>query len=575
MMRLWENAGGGRDTKMMQISPRFILAAVMVAAALPSSAGDTADLVLQNGVFYTSTEPFVVRGSMAVESGRIVHLGSIEAAATRIGAKTAVLDLRGRTVTPGFIDAHSHLVGLGRTLRQVNLVGAGTYDEVIARTRAFAENSSPGSWIYGRGWDQNDWPTAEFPHHRKLSEALPDHPVWLTRVDGHAALLNRRALDELAISADLEAPPGGRIVRDASGQPTGVLIDTAMSRARERIGESASTESARAIREAADHCLALGLTTVTDMGVDQSEIDAYRRLADAGELKIRASLFLDGDDEDLLSRWFARGPEAAPAARWQVRGIKLYADGALGSRGAALIEPYGDDPGNLGLLVTGADRLEAVCRRAVASGFQVGVHAIGDRGGLVSLDAMERCFGEPKPGLRFRLEHAQVLRPADIERLAHLGVVASVQPTHATSDMPWAERRVGSRRIAGAYAWRKLSDAGARLALGSDFPVESADPLLGFYAAVTRQDTDGYPDGGWLPGEKLSREEALRGFTIDAAHSLFLDREIGSLEIGKRADLVVFSSDIMTVPAAEIPAIRVDLTLVDGQIVYRREGDVQ
>jgi predicted amidohydrolase YtcJ len=282
------------------------------------------------------------------------------------------------------------------------------------------------------------------------------------------------------------------------------------------------------------------------------------------------------DDPLLLSRWFERGPRSDPEARFLMRGIKLYADGALGSRGAALVEPYADDPGNVGLLVSGSDHLAAVCRRAAAAGFQVGIHAIGDRGNLVTLDALERCFGRPRPELRFRVEHAQVMRPQDIARLARLGVIASMQPTHATSDMPWADERLGDGnqadpgRLAGAYAWRSVLEAGGRLALGSDFPVESADPRLGLYAAVTRQDLAGDPPGGWLPEQRLTREEALRGFTLDAAWSLFLDEEIGSLEVGKRADLVVLGKDLMAVPAEEIPEVPVDLTLVEGRIVHRR-----
>jgi predicted amidohydrolase YtcJ len=357
------------------------------------------------------------------------------------------------------------------------------------------------------------------------------------------------------------------LLRDAAGQPTGVLIDRAMGLA--RMPDSTPADRERQLAAAARHCVAFGLTTVTDMGIGEADYEAYEALRRGGRLPLRAALFI-ADDDALLARWFERGPEIDPAARITVRGVKMYADGALGSRGAALLEPYSDDPGNLGLLVSTGAHLEAVARQAAAHGFQVAIHAIGDRGGLVALDAMERALGRPRPELRFRLEHAQVLRQRDIERLARLGIIASMQPTHATSDMPWAQDRLGEARLAGAYAWRKVLAAGGRLALGSDFPVESADPRLGIYAAVTRQDLAGQPPGGWLPGERLSREEALRGFTLDAAWSLFLEHEVGSLEVGKRADLVVFAADPMTVPAAEIPRAAVDLTLVEGQVVYRR-----
>jgi hypothetical protein len=336
-----------------------------------------------------------------------------------------------------------------------------------------------------------------------------------------------------------------------------------------RLPEPSVEDRQRALRLAARHCVELGLTTVTDLGIGDADYRAYDALRKAGELPLRAALFLT-DNDALLARWFARGPEIDPEARLTVRGVKLYADGALGSRGAALIEPYSDDSGNLGLLVSTGDHMEEVSRRALASGFQVAIHAIGDRGNLIALDAMERALGGPRPEARFRVEHAQVMRLQDIERMARLGIVASMQPTHATSDGPWADERVGETRLAGAYAWRKVLNAGGLLALGSDFPVESADPRLGLYAAVTRQDLQGDPPGGWLPGERLTPEEALRGFTLDAARSLFLEKEVGSLAIGKRADLVVFARDPMTIPAAGIPRAEIDYTLVNGQVVYER-----
>ncbi|HVF61627.1 MAG TPA: amidohydrolase family protein [Thermoanaerobaculia bacterium] len=542
-----------------------------LAGAAAATAEDGADLILEHGVFYPVEPPGRVEGSLAVRGGRIAYLGPDAGAAPLRGPATRVVDLAGRAVTPGLIDAHSHLAGLGARLAQVDLAGVPTYEEVVRRVRAAAVAIPAGGWVRGRGWDQNLWPERDFPNHAVLSAAVPDHPVWLTRVDGHAALLNARALELLGIGAATADPAGGRILRDAAGQATGVLIDNAMDLAAGRLPVPSAAELADALAAAARHCLERGLTTVTDMGVGQPVYEAYAGLRREGRLPLRAALFLT-DDEALLARWFERGPELDPEARLQVRGVKLYADGALGSRGAALVEPYADDPANLGLLVTPGERLEEVTRRALHHGFQVGVHAIGDRGALVALDALERAAGGARPEARLRLEHAQVLRLQDIERLARLGVLASVQPTHATSDMPWAEARVGPVRLAGAYAWRKVLDAGGRLALGSDFPVEAADPLLGLYAAVTRQDLQGRPADGWLPAERLTREEALRGFTLDAAYSLFLDGEVGSLAVGKRADLVVFGADPMQVPAAEIPRVPVDLVLVDGAVAFARQG---
>lgn len=546
-----------------------LLGMAVAASSGPSFAEDGADLILRHGVFYPVQPPGRVEGSLAVRGGRIVYLGPDAGAEKLRGPRTRVIDLAGRAVTPGLIDAHSHLMGLGRSLQQVDLVGTATYQEVVARVREAARSAPAGSWIGGRGWDQNDWPEKGFPTHEALSAAVPDHPVWLTRVDGHAALVNARAMELLGIDAAIKDPSGGRFLRDAAGRPTGVLVDNAMDVVAGKLPEPSVEDRQRSLRLAARHCVELGLTTVTDMGIGDADYRAYSALKQAGELPLRAALFLT-DDEALLARWFERGPEIDPEARLTVRGVKMYIDGALGSRGAALVEPYSDDPGNLGLLVSTGPHLEEVSRRALAKGFQVGIHAIGDRGGLVALDAMERALGGPRPEARFRLEHAQVLRLQDIERMARLGVIASMQPTHATSDMPWAGDRVGEARLAGAYAWRKVLKAGGRLALGSDFPVESADPRLGLYAAVTRQDLQGKPPGGWFPGERLTREEALRGFTLDAAWSLFLDKEVGSLEVGKRADLVVFARDPMAVPEAEIPRAEIDYTVVGGKIVYER-----
>jgi|CXWL01.1.fsa_nt_gi predicted amidohydrolase YtcJ len=551
----------------------FSLAVALTAFPVitPASlAEDTSDLILRHGVFHPVVPPEPVHGSLVIRAGRISFLGDDAGALAHAKPGARVIELGGKAVTPGLIDAHSHLSGLGDALFEVDLVGTMSYDEVIAKVRSAAVARPPGTWISGRGWDQNDWPDPSFPTHEKLSAALPDHPVWLSRVDGHAALVNARAMVALGLDRSTVDPSGGRFLRDGAGAPTGVLIDRAMD-VSARIPAPDAGERQRRLAAAAARAVSAGLTTVTDMGVGPADIDAYRALRDRGALPLRAALFLT-DDDALLENWFRRGPEIDPEARLQVRGVKLYADGALGSRGAALVEPYADDPDNLGLLTASLAHLTEVGRRALAGGFQVGVHAIGDRGALVTLDAIEAAFGgQGRPEARWRLEHAQVMRLADIERAARLGVIFSVQPTHATSDMPWAVRRVGDERLRGAYAWRKALAAGGKLALGSDFPVESVEPLLGFYAAVTRQDASGQPPGGWFPEERLTRREALEGFTLDAARSLFLDTEVGSLEIGKRADLVVFDRDPMTVPAPEIPRIRPLLTVVDGRMVFSAE----
>ncbi len=553
------------------------------AAAAPRE--DAADLVFEHGVFYPVDVPGPVRGSLAVREGKIVYLGPEETAKPFLGPKTRRIDLRERAVTPGLIDAHSHLLGLGRDLSQVDLRGATSFEEVVRRVRAAAAKVPAGSWVRGRGWDQNLWPGQAFPEHGALSAAVPDHPVWLSRVDGHAALLNERALERVGLDDTAKDPSGGRYLRDAAGHLSGVLVDNAMDVPPSDVAhpgrnpfDASPAELQDALAAAGRVCVSLGLTTVTDMGVDGEAIAAYRALREKKALAPRAALFLT-DDPNLLQKWFEHGPLLDPEARLTVRGVKLYADGALGSRGAALIEPYADDPGNVGLLTAGQDHMADIVRRAVGAGFQVGIHAIGDRGNLVALDALEQGLtrhasnrslapGDP----RCRIEHAQVMRLSDIQRMARLGIIASMQPTHATSDMPWAPARLGERRLAGAYAWRKVLAANGRLALGSDFPVESPDPRLGLYAAVTRQDLQGNPAGGWLPDEKLTRTEALRGFTLDAARSIFLDDQVGSLTVGKRADLVVWGRDPMEVPEREIPAAEIDFTYVDGAAVYARPG---
>jgi len=560
----------------MSLRTPLIMAILLTTAGpavAPTYGEDAADLILEHGVFHPVATPQPVTGSLAVRDGVIVYLGADAGAAAFAGPDTERVELAGRAVTPGLIDAHSHLLGLGTALQQVDLVGTESYAEVVRRSAEAAAELPAGAWVQGRGWDQNDWTEKDFPRHGPLSAAVPDHPVWLSRVDGHAALLNQRAMDELGLGAATPDPPGGRFLRDADGRPTGVLVDNAMDVVRGKIPPPSAELRAQRLRLAAEHCLARGLTTVTDMGVSAVGLAAYDALAAAGELPIRAALFLT-DDDALLAHWFAAGPRIDPTGRLTVRGVKLYADGALGSRGAALVEPYSDDAGNLGLLVTSEDHMREVAEGARQAGFQVGVHAIGDRGNLVALDALQAALPAPPAGaeLRWRIEHAQVMRLDDVQRMARLGLIASMQPTHATSDMPWAGDRVGARRLGGAYAWRKVLDAGGRLALGSDFPVERAAPVLGLYAAVTRQDLDGQPPGGWLPGERLSRAEALRGFTLDAAYSLFLDSLVGSLEVGKRADLVVWDRDPMQVPAADVPSLQADLTLVDGKVVHRRRS---
>jgi predicted amidohydrolase YtcJ len=502
--------------------------------------------------------------AIVVREGRIVEVGPaglIRSAHPR----ARVIDATGGTILPGLTDAHGHLYGLGLSLDTVDLVDTRSFDEVLARVRQRAATTPAGDWVIGRGWDQNDWPTTEFPSAGQLDAAVADHPVWLKRIDGHAGLANSAAMKAAGVNAATKDPEGGRIVRDANGNPTGVFIDNAQGLI-ERVTKAPSYELRKQrILKAAQAIAANGLTEMHDAGADEATIRAVRELVDEGKFPIRVYLMLS-DNEALFKEWFGKTPLIDYGGRMTVRAVKLYADGALGSRGAALLAPYSDDPGNRGLLVTSKEHIEDVARRARIAGFQVNTHAIGDRAVRDVIDAYEHA--EVQPDLRWRIEHLQVVAPSDFARLAKDGIIASVQPTHATSDMPWAERRLGAARLEGAYAWQTVLHAGARLALGSDFPVERVNPFHGIYAAVTRQDQQGNPPGGWFPQQRLTLAEAIRGFTSDAAYAAFEEISRGTIEPGKLADFTIVAGDFYAMPQRELFKATVLYTVVGGEIVH-------
>ncbi|HEX2601815.1 MAG TPA: amidohydrolase [Gemmatimonadaceae bacterium] len=550
------------------------LAILTLAPAVVMAQG-TADLVLTNGHIYTVDDARPQVSALAVRGGRVLFVGSDAEAKALAGPSTQVIDLRGAAVFPGFTDAHAHLLGLGNMLQRVNLAGSKSYDEVIARVKAWAKDVKPGEWIQGRGWDQNRWPVKEFPTHEALSRAFPNNPVVLDRIDGHALLANARAMELAHVTAATRDPAGGRIVRLPSGAPSGVFVDNAKALVSRAVPEPTRANTRQAILAAVAEANRWGLTGIHDPGEDPEAVGIYEELARAGKYNLRNYVMLSdpgepGSPAAMRNPYIQRGPQNAlyDGHLW-IRAIKLYADGALGSRGAALLAPYSDDPNNSGLLVSRPEHIEAWAEWALRHGFQVNVHAIGDRGNRVVLDAFDSALRKiPTANHRFRIEHAQVLSPQDIPRFAKLGVIPSMQATHQTSDMRWAESRVGPQRIRGAYAWRSLLNTGVIIPNGTDFPVEEVNPLLTFHAAVTRQDPTNWPAGGWYPDQKMTRQEALQSMTIWPAYAGFQESVLGSLTPGKYADFVVLDRDIMRVPDTEILRARVLSTWVGGKRVY-------
>lgn len=550
------------------------LVPALAAAQAPGGASGAPDrYVVHNARVYTVDDERPTAEAFAVEGGRFVAVGA-EVDVLGAHADWPRLDLGGRAVVPGLIDAHAHLLGLGEALLQADLVGTASKAEVVDRLRAFAAELPEGAWVTGRGWDQNDWGEGEpFPTRADLDAAFPDRPVWLQRIDGHASWANTAALRAAGVDPDAPAPAdpeGGAVIRDADGRPTGVFVDAAEALVARAVPAPDDAFYQEALERALAETTRHGLTGVHEAGVPLRALDLYRSAIEAGRFPIRNYAMVSVEAlEPFCERRAAGETFESASGRLAARSVKVYADGALGSRGAALLEDYSDDPHNQGLLFRSPEDLERTVVQAMACGLQVNTHAIGDRGNRVVLDAYEAAIAATGGGPgRHRVEHAQVVDLDDIERFSRLGVIASVQPTHATSDMPWAETRVGPDRVRGAYAWRRLVDAGARLALGSDFPVERVDPLLGFHAAVTRQDGQNAPAGGWYGNQALTRQEALRGFTLDAAYAAFMEDEVGSIERGKRADFVVLSRDVMAVPPEEILGARVLATYLDGAAVY-------
>jgi hypothetical protein len=548
-------------------------AASLSLAAFAAAAGPApADLVLTNAVVHTVDAKRPRAEAVAVRGNRIAAVGSLAEVRAFVGPRTRVLDLRGRTVVPGFDDSHAHLLGIGFAQLDVDLTGTRSFAEVVERVRVAVQGRRPGEWVRGRGWHEGKWEAPApgsvrgFPTHHALTAVSPVNPVVLDRADGHAVLANASAMARAGITGATKAPEGGEVIRDAAGEATGVFVDRAEGLVAPP--ERAPEEVRRALELAMDECLAKGVTSLTDAGAGVDVIALYREAAAAGGLRTRLYVMASG-----LPTMKALGRPETGLGRGMldVRAVKLYADGALGSRGAALLEPYADDPGHSGLLVTPPAEILEAARFALAHGFQAGTHAIGDRANRLVLDAYEAAFRENPQAKdpRFRIEHAQILDALDLPRFGKLGVLAAMQGIHCPSDRPWAPARLGDARVdEGAYAWRKLLDTGARILNGTDAPVEDLSPIQNFHATVTRQDASGRPLGGFDPGQKLTRAEALRTMTRDAAYGSFAENDKGSIETGKLADLVVLSQDILAVPDDRIRQTEVVATIVDGRVLY-------
>lgn len=547
-----------------------LVAPFALALAQPAPARAPADLVVLNGRIYTADGARPVVDAIAVRDGRIVFVGDEAGARALVGARTETLDLDGRTMIPGMTDAHAHVAGLGEALRDVDLTGTSSYEQVIARVVERARNTPKGEWIVGRGWDQNDWGDTRFPTHEALTRALPDHPVYLTRVDGHAAVVNALAMQKAGLTKATKDPNGGSIERDAAGNPAGVLVDNAQGLVGRAIPNATRAQVKEAIKAAIAEMHRWGMTGVHDAGASPTEVEIYEELGREKALDIRLYAMIS-DNASAIDALLKRGPQAGlyDGMLW-LRSIKLYQDGALGSRGAALLEPYSDDAKTTGLLVSAPAHIQDVATRALRAGIQVNTHAIGDRGNRLVLDSYEAALkAVPTADHRFRVEHAQILHSDDIPRFAQLGVIPSMQASHQTSDMYWAGTRLGETRLRGAYAWRSLIESGVVVPNGSDFPVEHVNPLISFKASVSRQDARGWPAGGWFPEQRMTRDEALRSMTLWPAYAAFQEDELGSLTKGKRADFVVLDQDIMRVPDAMLPATKVISTWVGGRKVYQ------
>ncbi|MEK7269314.1 MAG: amidohydrolase [Planctomycetota bacterium] len=554
----------------------FFLIFAVAVASIPACGGkrEPAEILFRGGTFHTGEEKTPRAEAVAVRGGRIVFVGTDAEARQWTGPATKVVNLAGATAVPGMTDCHAHLAAIGAKTMTLDLAGSASLDEMLARLKARVERAAAGEWVTGQGWIETFWKPPEFPTRRDLDRVSPRNPVLLFRIDGHGAVANSEALRLAGVGKGTPNPPGGEIVRDAStGDPAGMLVDGAIDLVSSRVRSIERVDPDEAIVRGARRCVEAGWCEIHDAGGSAAEAERIARLVIEGKIRLRIYKAVSGPSpaSDALLRQGPPTPD--PDGRFRLRAIKIVLDGSLGSRGAALLAPYSDHEGS-GLLFHREEDLLPTLAQALRQGVQVETHAIGDRANRMALDVYEKAFAAVPPGERkireprWRIEHAQILDPADIPRFARLGVIASMQPSHAISDLHFAPRRLGLERLAGAYAWKSLRQSGAVVAGGSDAPVEKGDPLVEFTAAVARKDLSGFSGPGWHPEQALSRDEALRLFTSAAAYAAFEESDRGTLAPGKRADLTVFSADIMTIPAASIPKARCLMTVIGGDIAY-------
>jgi len=555
----------------------------MIAAC---DAPTKAELVLLQGNIYTVNKNQPKAEAVAIISDTIAFVGSNDAVSAWIGEETQVLDLEGKTVTPGLIEGHAHFMGVGDNQLNIDLLHVKSYEEMVEKVAAAAAEAEPGTWILGRGWHQDKWDSLPamvngFPVHEALSAVTPDHPVYLGHASGHAALANAKAMELAGVmnitkeGMPIEEVEGGEIIKDDLGNPTGIFNENAMGLVVQHIPEDSPERRLKAAALAMEECLTNGITSFHDAGITQKTVDLYKQLASEAKLKVRLYAMLSGGDTTLLKSYYEKGPEIGLGGDFlTIRSIKLYADGALGSRGAWLLEAYSDMPGQYGHVTTPMEYVYEVSLQGLEHGFQVGTHAIGDRTNREVLDQYEKAFTQmpdKAEDARFRIEHAQHISAADIPRFGALGVIPAMQAIHMSSDRPWAIERLGKDRIEeGAYVWRKLLDSGAIIANGTDAPVEPINPIASFYASVSRKTLAGEPEGGYEPSQKMTREEALQSYTIFPAYAAFEENIKGSVEVGKLADFTVYSQDLMSVPEDQILDTKIEMTIVGGKVLYER-----